>query len=400
MRSARSQWDGSRREYQANRPTDDQVRDFLRLRRDGNQGQASDLTDRNLRQGDDGNRDFNRGGRGGQNLGRDLDRQFRDGNRDRQFGRDGDENRRDDLADRIGGRDRGDRDFGDRDFDNRQYDRWRRSAWSGDRDGRGDNRDWSGRWRDGDRFASADRIRNRWRGRDRDWNDFPFYGTWWDRGWGGGRRWNHWDRWSRNRPWYWWAFASAPRLYGYFNYGWQRPYYWDYGPGEYIYYDNGGMYVNGRWYQPSTVYYDDTVRLVERAPDLTPEDAAQMEWLPLGVFAVTRDGREQPDLLVQLAVTQDGVIAGTANDQRTGAAYPIEGVVEKETQRAVWSFTDDRNQRIVMETSIFNLTQPEATGLVHYSPDDIQVVELVRLEAPEGQAVAQEGELPTPVPVQ
>jgi hypothetical protein len=30
------------------------------------------------------------------------------------------------------------------------------------------------------------------------------------------------------------------------------------------------------------------------------------------------------------------------------------------------------------------LTQPESTGLVHYGPDDIQVVELVRLEQPEG----------------
>jgi hypothetical protein len=112
------------------------------------------------------------------------------------------------------------------------------------------------------------------------------------------------------------------------------------------------------------VFYDRTVRIIEEAPDLTAEQAAEMEWLPLGVFAVARDGAAQSDVLVQLAVTNDGVIGGTAYDQRTGAAYTIEGMVEKETQRAVWSYNDGRNRRVVMETSIFNLTQAEATGLV------------------------------------
>jgi hypothetical protein len=158
--------------------------------------------------------------------------------------------------------------------------------------------------------------------------------------------------------------------------------------------------VNGRWYQPAPVFYERTVQLVERAPDLTAEDAARMEWLPLGVFAVTREGVAEPEVLVQLAVTQDGVIGGTAYIEATGASYPIEGIVEKETQRAVWEYVNDRKQRVIMETSIFNLTQPEATGLVHYGPNDIRVIQLVRLEQPEAAApttaTAPEGELPTP----
>ena len=317
---------------------------------------------------------------------------------DRQFRRDVDEGRRGDLSDRIGDRVFRDRDFRDRDSADREgrYERWRDSARFRDGDRRGDNRDWSGRWREGDRFASADRIRDRWRDRwrDRDWDDAPFRSSWWDnRDWRG-RRWDYWGRWSRNRPWYWWAWVTAPRLFGWFDYGWRTPYYWDYGHGEYIYYDDGAIYVNGRWYQPAPVFYDQTVELVERAPDLAAEDAAQMEWLPLGVFAVTREGQAEAEVMVQLAVTQDGVIGGTAYDQQTGAAYPITGIVEKETQRAVWSFTDDRNQRLVMETSIFNLTQPEATGLVHYGPNDIRVVELVRLESPEGTPAAQAEQLP------
>ena len=49
-----------------------------------------------------------------------------------------------------------------------------------------------------------------------------------------------------------------------------------------------------------------------------------------------------------------------------------------------------------LSQTLFNLTQPEATGLVHYGPEDIQVIEMVRLEAPEGAGVAAEGELPPP----
>jgi hypothetical protein len=156
--------------------------------------------------------------------------------------------------------------------------------------------------------------------------------------------------------------------------------------------------VNGRWYQPAPVFYDRTVEIVERAPELTPDEAAELEWLPLGVFAVTPDGAAQADVLVQLAVTTDGVISGTAFDERTDAASPIEGMVDKETQRAVWSYNDARDQRIVMETSIYNLTQPEATGLVHYGPDDFRVVQLVRLEQPEAGAASTTatGVLPTP----
>jgi hypothetical protein len=244
---------------------------------------------------------------------------------------------------------------------------------------------WSNRWDD------------RWDDDDWNWNRFPFYVGWWGGlNWGPSYGWNHWGYYNRSNPWYWWTYTPAPRLYGYFDYGWSTPYYWDYGPGEYIYYDDGGIYVNNEYYQPAPVFYQETVRLVESAPDWTEEQAAQQEWLPLGVFAVTPEGQADASVLLQLAVTQDGVIGGTAYNQQSDAAFPIEGTVEKETQRAVWSYTDANNRRVVIETSIFNLTQDEATGLVHYSPDNIQVVELVRLEAPEGSAVAAEAELPAP----
>jgi hypothetical protein len=376
--------DQNRRDLQdrigdANRRGD---RDFNR----GDRNRDFDLGDpnrnRDIARGDRGDRDFNRG-----------DRDFNRGDRDfNRGGRDGRERR---IARRDGGRD------GD-------YRRWREGAWDRDgRDGdrRGDNRDWSGRWRDGDRFDKAWQVRDHWRNRwgdrwhDRDWDDwhdFPFHVGWWGGNHWHGRHWSFWDRHHHGDDWFWWTWAAAPLLFNHFDYGWHTPYYWDYGPGEYIYYDDGIVYVNGQWYQPAPVFYENTVELVEEAPVLTEEQAAQAEWLPLGVFAVTREGQAEADLMVQIAVTTEGIIGGTVHDQASGITYQAEGTVEKDTQRAVWSYTNDRNQRILMETSVFNLTQPEATGLVHYGPDNIQVIELVRLEPPEGAGVAVESELPAP----
>jgi hypothetical protein len=278
----------------------------------------------------------------------------------------------------------------------RSFKDWNNS-WKGNKgDGR-DNRDLSGSWKNGDRFNTADSIRRDWNGR-RDKDKF-FEGDWW-RSNHRGNYWNFWGDYSRryNRPWYWYSGATGPRLASWIVFGWPTPYYWDYGRGEYLYYDNGAIYVNGQWYQPAPVFYDQTVRIVDRAPALEADAAARLDWMPLGVFAVARDGAADTEVTVQLAVTKDGVMGGTAFDPRSGAAYNIRGMVDKQTQRAVWSYTNDRNQRVIMESSIYNLTQPSATGMVQYGPNDMRVIELVRLQDPGSNTAAQgAGSLPAPV---
>jgi hypothetical protein len=196
-------------------------------------------------------------------------------------------------------------------------------------------------------------------------------------------------------PFYWWRWTPAPRLATWFNWGWPTTYYWDYGLGEYIYCYDGAVYVNGRWYAPMPTYYQQTVLLAESAPVLPPEQAVAVEWLPLGVFAVTQEGIFNAEVLVQLAVTPEGVLSGTVSNQATGATYDVKGTVDKNTQRAVWTYTNENGAQIAMETSIFNLTQPEATGLVHYGPNNIKVIQLVRLAEPDAVPTTQDN-LPIP----
>src|SRR3954468_2951053 len=266
-------------------------------------------------------------------------------------------------------------------FISRAYSDWRKNGDDNGHKSGSDNRDWSGRWKGGERLVAADQIRSSWKHHE-NVKGVPFSQEWWHDHNDHHGHW-HWDHvGDHHRPYYWWNRCSAPRLTTWVAFDWGTPCYWDYGPGEYIYCQNGVVFVNGVWFEPAPVFYRRTLLIADRVPNWTVQQAAQVEWLPLGVFVISRDGVADNNVLVQLAVTRDGVVGGTIFNQLTGASFAIQGSVDKETQRAVWTYTDETGGRIIMESSIFNLTQPAATGLIHYSPENMQVIELVRLEEP------------------
>jgi hypothetical protein len=121
-------------------------------------------------------------------------------------------------------------------------------------------------------------------------------------------------------------------------------------------------------------------------PTLTQDQLAAIEWLPLGVFAVTRPGANQANELVQLAVSKDGILSGTLLNQQTGQARPLQGMVEQATQKAVWCFADSPTDALVVETSLYNLTEPECTALAHLDAVNTEVWQLVRLQQPQQPA--------------
>ncbi len=110
--------------------------------------------------------------------------------------------------------------------------------------------------------------------------------------------------------------------------------------------------------------------------------------MPLGVFAVVQEGVEDGNLLLQLAVSKDGVIAGALYNESTESTRDVEGMVDKDTQRAAWSFIDGKNADVVMETGIYNLTKDEAAVLVHFVSEATQSWTLVRLDEPAEEGAA------------
>jgi hypothetical protein len=165
--------------------------------------------------------------------------------------------------------------------------------------------------------------------------------------------------------------------------GWSQPVYYGYGTGGNVYYENNVVYVDGEQYCTSQEYYQQATEIAAAVPEMTDQQAEQVEWMPLGVFAVTREGVDDTNLLLQLAVSKEGIIAGTMFNESTETSRPVEGMVDKETQRAAWSPADGKNTDVVMETGLYNLTENEATVLVHFGAEQTQTWAMVRLEEPE-----------------
>ncbi len=89
------------------------------------------------------------------------------------------------------------------------------------------------------------------------------------------------------RPGHWWKWATAGAITGWVVHRWTQPIYYRYGSGGTVYYENNVVYVNGQEYGSPEKYYDDTTQIAASVPELTEEQEQQMEWMPLGVFALT-----------------------------------------------------------------------------------------------------------------
>jgi hypothetical protein len=181
-----------------------------------------------------------------------------------------------------------------------------------------------------------------------------------------------------NRDWhYWWRPATWAIVAGWFPWGWSSPVSYDYEDNPR--YDNDIVYMNGEQVGTADDYYQQATQLASTAKDDT---ADKTEWLPLGVFALSRGDTGASNTVLQLAVSKEGVISGTYYNSDTDIARPVKGSVDQKTQRAAWTFADGKDTNIVMETGINNLTQDQSELLVHFGKDMAQQWLMVRLQEP------------------
>jgi len=185
-------------------------------------------------------------------------------------------------------------------------------------------------------------------------------------------RW-HFGRW----PWrHWWRPATWVAVTGWVAWRWPEPIYYDYGGN--VYYQDNTVYVDGQEAGSAEHYADQVAGIADSVPqDL---DAEKVEWLPLGVFALVKEDQEEPTMCLQLAVSKEGVIGGTYTNTITDSALSVQGMVDKQTQRAVWTIGENKNT--TLETGIYNLTQEESPVLVHFGTEQTQQWLLIRLDQP------------------
>jgi hypothetical protein len=217
-------------------------------------------------------------------------------------------------------------------------------------------------------------INNNWNNHwHNNWNNCN---NWFNRNWWRDHPCDGW-RWPVNANW--WRWATWPTIGAWLHWRWTQPVYYDYGNN--VYYQNDYVYYGDQPVATADEYAQQAEAIALSVPQ-NVQPAAE-DWMPLGVFAVTQDGEsagDDPTMFLQLAVSKQGIIAGTFQNTASGTVKSIEGMVDKETQRAAW--TPIGESRPLMETGITNLTQDTAGVLVHFANGDTQQWLLTRLNDP------------------
>ncbi|MGV3606044.1 MAG: hypothetical protein ACO1RA_06525 [Planctomycetaceae bacterium] len=233
----------------------------------------------------------------------------------------------------------------------------RRQNISDNRAGRIDNRqEWQG-----NRQQRRDEVR------DQVNQNHPRFDFWTDH--------PNWAAWRINQPYRWATWAAVG---GWIGASWTEPVVYNYG--ENVYYDNSQVYNGDQAVASSEEYAQQAAELAASSPE---GDAAKGEWLPLGVFALTQDGKAsgpEPTLYMQLAISKQGEISGTLKNVVTGQTQALEGMIDKKSQRAAWTVQD--KQYPIVETGIENLTKDTAPALLHFADGQTQQWLMVHLEEP------------------
>jgi hypothetical protein len=208
------------------------------------------------------------------------------------------------------------------------------------------------------------------------------------------------DDWYGNE---WWSNLKVPELYspGFDAWGsvtWptmsnsvqltsSNPIYYNFG--DNVYYQNGSVYYGDQPVATEEEYTKQAEAIAASAPATKPE---KTDWIPIGVFAMTADGEPngaEPNFFLQLAVSKQGAISGTLQNIAAKSVQPIEGMVDKQCQRAAWTVVG--KARPLMEIGAANLTQDTSAALIHFDDGTTQQCLLVRVNKP-GQEPATSGE--------
>ncbi|MFL5338639.1 MAG: tetratricopeptide repeat protein [Gemmataceae bacterium] len=163
----------------------------------------------------------------------------------------------------------------------------------------------------------------------------------------------------------------------------------DYGSGGNVTYEGNTVYLVGRRVGSKADLADSAADLATVPPPTSNAAILRTAWLPLGTFAISTSEKEtDPSRLLQLAISTTGIISGMQYDTKTDRAEPVQGQLDKATQRVAFRIGD--NEETVYEAGLFNLTQDEVSVLVHSGPDKVDVNLLVRLQKPQEQRTTRE----------
>jgi hypothetical protein len=215
----------------------------------------------------------------------------------------------------------------------------------------------------------ADEIRDQIRDR----RDYLFDDDWWEH--------SHWYHGPIlvSDPWWWWRPAPWNSINVFINAGWSEPLAYDYGTD--VFWEGDDVYVRGEPVGTRVEYSRGVVQLANpTVPPIAEAPVTEQDWKPLGVWALVQEDKGDAFMFFQLSVNRDGIIKGAYTNVVSGEELPIVGRVDRETQRAAWHVGDNKEK--VFEAGMSNLSQDQASCLVHFGHGELQNWLLVRMPEP------------------
>ena len=173
-----------------------------------------------------------------------------------------------------------------------------------------------------------------------------------------------------------------------------------------ITYAGGNTYISG---VPATDFYQQSQQLAQSAPPVVPAPvqspdnnnyvppiadqlaqgsnlpvanatATAESWQPLGVFSLVEPGQSQSTTLFQMAINKDGIVRGNYMNQITNEKAPVQGALDKNTQRISW--TVGSNPETVFSSSLSDLVKDKCKVLVQFGPQNSQEMAFKRMPKP------------------
>jgi hypothetical protein len=170
----------------------------------------------------------------------------------------------------------------------------------------------------------------------------------------------------------------------YAGYGGGDGQYYDYGEGGNCYYEDDQVYYDGEVVATADEYAEQAMSYADAGAETIDAAVAadtDIEWMPLGVFALVHEDEGEPTFYMQLQIAKDGTISGTYVNSAKDTTETIQGSIDKDSQRAAWTVGDNANT--VIETGLVNLTKDEAPALIHFGTERTQEWLLVRMDEPD-----------------
>ena len=181
-----------------------------------------------------------------------------------------------------------------------------------------------------------------------------------------GNPYHHWHN-CHYRPWAWATWAGVGAWLG-----------WSSSPVYYDYYDytvsDGYIYDNGTQVASVEEYAEQATTIADAGNELG--DSA--EWMPVGVFAVVPTKNDEIQVTVQIAIAKDGTVGGTYFNSDGDITLPIQGSVDKQTQRVAWKVGEE--DAVVMETGLDSLTKDQASIMLFFAGNVTETWTMIRLD--------------------